>query len=288
MTNLVSGRSGRGNARLIRNFLSGRFFLIRVPPRLATANQLEKETEMPANLAAAAAVTVILVHGAFADGSSWNKVIANLQKKSVDAVAVQNPLSSLADDVAVTQRAIDAAKGPVVLVGHSWAGAVITQAGGDPKVKALVYINAFAPDVGMSVNDLGKGAAPLPWQKTIIASKDGFIWIPPDSVAANFAQDLPKSQAMMIAATEGPTASRAFDDKLTVAAWHDKPSWYIVSRNDRMIAPDAERAMARTIKARVTEVDSSHVVMLSHPDKVAAVIENAVRSVSSPQVATAR
>lgn len=171
---------------------------IRVPHKLATADQLEREIEMPANLAAAAAVTVILVHGAFADGSSWNKVIANLQKKSVDVVAVQNPLSSLADDVAATQRAIDAAKGPVILVGHSWAGAVITQAGGDPKVKALVYINAFAPDVGMSVNDLGKGAALLPWQKTIIASKDGFIWIPPESVAANFAQDLPKSQAMMI------------------------------------------------------------------------------------------
>jgi hypothetical protein len=155
----------------------------------------------------------------------------------------------------------------VILVGHSWAGAVITQAGADPKVKALVYINAFAPDAGQPVNDLGKGAAPLPWQKTIIAGKDGFIWIPPDSIAANFAQDLPRSQAMIIAATEGPTASRAFDEKLTIAAWHDKPSWYIVSRKDRMIAPDAGRAMARAIKARVTEVDSSHVVMLSHPGR---------------------
>jgi pimeloyl-ACP methyl ester carboxylesterase len=242
---------------------------------------------MPANLAAAAAVTVILVHGAFADGSSWNKVIADLQKKSVDVVAVQNPLTSLAGDVAATRRAIDAAKGPVVLVGHSWAGAVITQAGDDPKVKALVYINAFAPDAGMSVNDQGKGAAPLPWQKTVIVSKDGFLSLPPASIAENFAQDLPKREAMVIAATQGPTAASAFDDKLTVAAWRDKPSWYIVSKRDRMISPDAERAMADMMKAHVTEIDSSHVVMLSHPDKVAAVIESAIENVSSPQTANA-
>lgn len=156
---------------------------------------------MPAHLAAAAAATVILVHGAFADGSSWSKVIANLQKKSIDVVAVQNPLSSLADDVAATDRAIEAVKGPVVLVGHSWAGAVITQAGDDPKVKALVYIAAFTPDVGNSVNDLGKGAAPLPWQKTVLTSSDGFLTLPPQSIAENFAQDLPRSQAMIVAAT---------------------------------------------------------------------------------------
>jgi pimeloyl-ACP methyl ester carboxylesterase len=241
---------------------------------------------MPVTLAAA--VTVILVHGAFADGSSWNKVIANLQKKSIEVVAVQNPLSSLADDVAATNRAIEAAKGPVVLVGHSWAGAVITQAGDDPKVKALVYIAALAPDAGMSANDLGKGAPPLPWQKAAVLSKDGFLTIPEATVESEFAQDLPKSQARILAATQGPMGARAFDDKLTIAAWHDKPSWYIVSKMDHMIAPDAERAMARTIKAHVTQLNSSHVSMLSHPDSVTRVIEDAVASISSAEMASGR
>jgi pimeloyl-ACP methyl ester carboxylesterase len=243
---------------------------------------------MPAHLAAAAAATVILVHGAFADGSSWNRVIANLQRKSIDVIAVQNPLSSLADDVAATDRAIEAAKGPVVLVGHSWAGAVITQAGDDPKVKALVYIAALAPDAGTSANDLGKGAPLLPWQKAAVVSKDGFLTIPVGIVESEFAQDLPKSQARILAATQGPMAVRAFDDKLSIAAWRDKPSWYIVSKMDHMIAPDAERAMARTMKARVTELDSSHVSMLSHPDEVTKVIESAVASISSQQTANAR
>ena len=243
---------------------------------------------MPAHLAAAAAATVIFVHGAFADGSSWNKVIANLQRKSIEVIAVQNPMSSLADDVAATDRAIEAAKGPVVLVGHSWAGAVITQAGDDPKVQALVYIAALAPDAGMSANDLGKGAPLLAWQKAALVSKDGFLTIPEKTVESEFCQDLPKSQARIFAATQGPIATRAFDDKLSIAAWRDKPSWYIVSKMDHMIDPNAERTMARTMKAHVIELNSSHVSMLSHPDDVTRVIEEAVASVSSPQMANAR
>jgi pimeloyl-ACP methyl ester carboxylesterase len=256
-----------------------------MPP---SADQHQKETDMPAHLAAAAAATVILVHGAFADGSSWSKVIARLQAKSIDVVAVQNPLSSLADDVAATNRAIAEAKGPVILVGHSWAGAVITQAGDDPKVKALVYVAAFAPDVGMSVNDLGKGAPPLPWQKTVIVSKDGYITLPPESIAVNFAQDLPKREAWIVAATQGPTATRAFDDKLSIAAWHDKPCWYVVAKRDRMIAPDAERVMARAIKAHVIEIDSNHTVMLSHAAELTSVIEDALASTTPPQMAHAQ
>jgi pimeloyl-ACP methyl ester carboxylesterase len=243
---------------------------------------------VPAHLAAAAAATVILVHGAFADGSSWNKVIANLQRKSIDVIAVQIPMSSLADDVAATDRAIEAAKGPVVLVGHSWAGAVITEAGDDPKVEALVYIAALAPDAGMSANDLGKGAPLLPWQKAVVVSGDGFMTIPEKTVESEFAQDLPKSQARILAATQGPIAVRAFDDKLSIAAWRDKPSWYIVPKMDHMIAPDAERAMARAMKAHITEIDSSHVVMLSHPDKVTAVIEDALASATSFHLANVR
>ncbi len=243
--------------------------------------QIQEETNMPAHLAAAAVATVIFVHGAFADGSSWSKVIANLQAKSVEAVAVLNPLSSLVDDVAATRRAIDAAKGPVILVGHSWAGAVITQAGDDPKVEALVYIAAFTPDMGQSVNDLGKAAPLLPWQKTVIASRDGYITLPPSSVAKYFAPDLPKSQAMIIAATQIPTATRAFDDKLSVAAWHDKPCWYIVSKHDQTIAPELERTMALRINAHTVELDSSHVSMLAQPGRVAAVITDVIASIST-------
>jgi pimeloyl-ACP methyl ester carboxylesterase len=130
---------------------------------------------MPDTSAALLAATVILVHGAWADGSSWSKVISRLQQRDVETVAVQNPLTSLDDDVAAVNRAIASAKGPAVLVGHSWGGAVITQAGGDPKVKALIYVAAFAPDVGMSINDLGRGAPPTPGLKEVVASPSGFL-----------------------------------------------------------------------------------------------------------------
>jgi len=224
------------------------------------------------------AATVILVHGAWADGSSWSKVISRLQQKGVQTVAVQNPLTSLNDDVAAVNRAIASAKGPVVLVGHSWAGAVITQAGGDPKVKALVYVAAFAPDVGMSINDLGKGAPPTPGLKEVVADPSGFLTITKKGIMEDFAQDLPKTESAVLAATQGPTAAKAFDDKLTVAAWRDKPSWYVVSEQDRMIDPNGERAMAKAIKAHTKEVDASHVSMLSRPDAITAVIMEAIQS----------
>jgi pimeloyl-ACP methyl ester carboxylesterase len=233
---------------------------------------------MPDASVAGVAATVILVHGAWADGSSWSKVISRLQQKGVQTVAVQNPLTSLNDDVAAVNRAIASAKGPVVLVGHSWAGAVITQAGGDPKVKALVYVAAFAPDVGMSINDLGKGAPPTPGLKEVVADPSGFLTITKKGIMEDFAQDLPKTESAVLAATQGPTAAKAFDDKLTVAAWRDKPSWYVVSEQDRMIDPNGERAMAKAIKAHTKEVDASHVSMLSRPDAITAVIMEAIQS----------
>jgi pimeloyl-ACP methyl ester carboxylesterase len=233
---------------------------------------------MPDASVAVVAATVILVHGAWADGSSWSKVISRLQQKGVQTVAVQNPLTSLNDDVAAVNRAIASAKGPVVLVGHSWAGAVITQAGGDPKVKALVYVAAFAPDVGMSINDLGKGAPPTPGLKEVVADPSGFLTITKKGIMEDFAQDLPKTESAVLAATQGPTAAKAFDDKLTVAAWRDKPSWYVVSEQDRMIDPNGERAMAKAIKAHTKEVDASHVSMLSRPDAITAVIMEAIQS----------
>jgi pimeloyl-ACP methyl ester carboxylesterase len=227
------------------------------------------------------AATVVFVHGAWADGSSWSKVITRLQQKGVEVIAVQNPLTSLADDVAAVHRALEAVKGSVVLVGHSWGGAVISQAGADPKVKALVYVAAFAPDAGASVNDLGKGAPPSPGLKEVVASPEGFLTITKKGIMEDFAQDLTKLESALLAAVQGPTAAKAFDDKLTVAAWHDKPTWYVVSKQDRMISPDGERAMARAIHAHVTEVDASHVSMLSKPDAIAAVIEDAMKAINT-------
>lgn len=241
---------------------------------------------MPANLPVAGA-TVILVHGAFANGSCWNRVVERLQRKGIDVVAVHNPLTSLADDVASTRRAIDAAPGPVVLVGHSWGGAVITQSGDDPKVKALVYVAAFAPDAGMSVLDLGKDKPPSPGVQTFVVSPAGFITIPKNAYVAHFSQDLPEAEAAVHAATQGPAAARAFDDKLTVAAWRSKPSWYVVSGQDHMIDPNGERAMARAMNAKTTELDAGHVSMLSQPDRVTAVIEEALSAVAAMRSADA-
>jgi pimeloyl-ACP methyl ester carboxylesterase len=216
--------------------------------------------------------TVVLVHGAFADGSSWNKVIPILQARGLDVVAVQNPLASLVDDVAAARRAMESVKGSVVLVGHSWGGAVITQAGADDKVKALVYVAAFAPDAGQSVNDLLKlGPAPA-WAASLRKDSAGFLTLPPEIVANDFAQDLPAADTKIMAATQGPWAERCVGDALSVAAWKDKPSWYVLAANDHMIDPASQARMAEHIHATVTRVSASHVPMLSHPEDVAAAI----------------
>lgn len=220
--------------------------------------------------------TVVLVHGAFADGSSWEKVIPLLQAKGLQVVAVQNPLTSLADDVAATTRAIDAQRGPVILVGHSWGGTVITEAGAHDKVAALVYVAAFAPDAGQSSNDLGKDGPPPPGLATIRPDSAGFLYLSPESVARDFAQDLPAARTAIMAVTQGPIFGKAFDEKVRNAAWRSKPSWYVVAENDRMIQPDLERAMARKINAKTTALPASHVPMLSRPGEVAAVILDAV------------
>jgi pimeloyl-ACP methyl ester carboxylesterase len=216
--------------------------------------------------------TVVLIHGAFADGSSWEKVIPLLQAKKLNVIAVQNPLTSLADDVAAGRRVIEAQTGPVILVGHSWGGTVITELGEHTKVAALVYVAAFAPDVGESTSDVGKRAAPPPGSASIRADSAGFLYLTPDGVAKDFAQDLPAAQTRVMAATQGPIAAKAFDEKVTKAAWKNKPSWFIVAARDRMIQPDLERAMAKKINANVTTLPTSHVPMQSRPADVAAVI----------------
>ncbi|TPL96123.1 alpha/beta hydrolase [Mesorhizobium sp. B2-3-10] len=231
----------------------------------------------PASAADVPKKTVVLVHGAFADGSSWSKVIPLLQAKGLNVVAVQNPLSSLAADVDATMRVIDAQPGPVILVGHSWAGVVISQAGVNDKVKALVYVAAFAPK-GVSINELGKGQPP-PWASALQPDSGGYLRLSAEGVAKYFAQDLPPAEIGVIAATQGPAFSGIFDEKLTAAAYETKPSWYIVARHDRMIPPAAEAAMAKAIGAKVTELPTSHVAMLAKPREVADVILAAVDSV---------
>ena len=233
--------------------------------------------------------TVILVHGAFADGSSWDKVIPLLQAKGLHVVAVQNPLTSLADDVAATKRAIDAQKGPVILVGHSWAGTVITEAGASDKVTSLVYVAAFAPDVGESSNDVVKGAPPPPGSSSVYADPAGYVYLTPEGVAHDLAPDLPAAQTKVMAVTQGPIFGKSFDEKVANAAWKAKPSWYIVAEKDRMIQPDVERAMAKKINAKVTSLPTSHVPMLSRPKDVAAVILAAAgKSISNVAASAAK
>jgi pimeloyl-ACP methyl ester carboxylesterase len=233
----------------------------------------------PAQAQAAPAedVTVVLVHGAFADGSSWNKVTPLLQAKGLKVVAVQNPLSSLADDVGAVQRVVDAQSGKVVLVGHSWGGAVITQAGVSDKIKALVYVAAFAPSEGELVGAAAKDFPPPPGIATLKPDANGFLSLSPESFAANFAQDIPKATAKVLAAAQGPLPAKAFGETLTVAAWKNKPNYYLVASNDRMIDPGLQRAIAKKLHAVTATVAASHVPMLSQPTAVADLILAAAR-----------
>ena len=216
--------------------------------------------------------SVILIHGAFADGSSWSKVIPLLEARGLHVVAVQNPLTSLKDDAEAAKRAIDQQNGPVVLVGHSWGGVVITQAGINPKVKALVYVAAFAPDEGQSINSMTKPFPPAPWTKKLRVDGGGFLTLPEDAILADFAQDVPQAEGKTLAATQGPWAARCLDEPISAPAWKDKPSWFVLSSEDHMIDPRFQAQMAAAINARVTKVKSSHVAMLSHPDVVAKAI----------------
>ena len=222
--------------------------------------------------------TVVLVHGAFADGSSWNKVIPLLQAEGLNAVAVQNPLTSLEDDVAAANRIINAQSGPVVLVGHSWGGSVITQAGGHDKVKALVYVAAFAPSLNAAPDVDTKDFPAPPGFAHFIADADGFLTLPADAIARDFAQDVSPAEANLIHATQGPVRGANFAQPVTVAAWTTKPSWYIVAAQDRMIDPGAQRALAKKIGATTVELPTSHVPMASDPQAVAKVIIEAARA----------
>ncbi|MEZ0188497.1 alpha/beta fold hydrolase [Ralstonia solanacearum] len=216
--------------------------------------------------------TVVLVHGAFADGSAWNKVIPILQEKGLKVVAVQNPLTSLADDVAATRRVLDMQTGPVVLVGHSWGGAVITEAGQHDSVKSLVYVAAFTPSEGQSVADLTKDYPTPSGFAHIVADKEGFLTLSPEGVEKHLAQDLPAEETKLMAATQGPVCAKNFEQKVAAAAWKTKPSWYIVSEQDHMIQPALQAAMATKISAHVLSLPAGHAPHLSRPAEVANVI----------------
>ena len=218
---------------------------------------------------------VILVHGAFADGSSYSKVIPLLQAKGLHVVSVQIPLTSFADDMAATKRVIAAQDGPVILVGHSYGGVVITEAGNDPKVSGLVYLAAFAPDSGQNILEISKAFPKPPGMDTLAPQADGFVLLTDEGVKANFAQDLSETEKNILVAVQPMTAGAIFGAKVSRAAWHDKPTWYIVSSNDHMIAPEQEKSMAKQMNASTTVLPASHVVMLSHPKEVAEVIEKA-------------
>ena len=229
--------------------------------------------------AAPAGPSVVIVHGAFADGSDWAKVIPLLQVQGVPVVAVQNPLTSLADDVAATRRAIDLQAGKVVLVGHSWGGTVITEAGNSDKVAGLVYVAAFAPDAGQSSGEMGAAYPPAPGMAHITADKGGYLRLTPQGLAQHFAQDLPAATTAVMAATQGPIHASAFEHKVGSApAWKSKPSWFVVSQADHMIQPALQLAMAQKMGAQVTRLDASHLPQQSRPAEVAAVILKAVAS----------
>jgi pimeloyl-ACP methyl ester carboxylesterase len=228
-------------------------------------------------------ITVVLVHGAFADGSSWTKVIPLLEAQGLHVVAVQNPLTSLADDVASVKRAVEAQKGPVVLVGHSWAGMVITEAGASERVKALVYVAAFAPDEGQAAGELLKPYPPPPGLNHRVVDSAGFMRLADEDIAKYFAPELSSAEANLLAVTQGPIRAAAFGEKVSVAPWKTKPSWSIVAENDQMIPPSLERDEAKAIHAKTTFLPSSHVVMLSHPKEVAGVIIEAAESITDEQ-----
>lgn len=218
---------------------------------------------------------IVLVHGAFADGTSWTRVIPLLEAKGYHVIAVQNPLNSLADDVAATKRAIGLLDGPVLLVGHSWGGVVITEAGTDPRVLALVYVAAAAPEDNQSIAEMAAAAPPPIGSKATAPDGAGFVLLTPQGALNDFAQDLPLAERQLIYPTQGPWGLKAVNDKVSVAAWKTKPSWYVVASEDHMINPDLERDLAKRMKATTLVLKSSHVPMLSQPAKVAAFIMEA-------------
>jgi pimeloyl-ACP methyl ester carboxylesterase len=253
-----------------------------------------KESSMPNKSVAAAAAAVallsaavaparaepvknvVLVHGAFADGSGWRRVVDILGKDGYTVSVVQEPLTSLADDVAATKRVLDLQQGPVILVGHSYGGVVITEAGNAPNVAALVYIAAFIPDQGESAVGLLSQAAPA--NNDMRATKDDFLYLDPAAFPGDFAADLPPAEANFMAHSQAMLAKAAGGAPVTTAAWHQKKSWALIATRDRNLNPDLERTMAKRAGSETIEVPASHAVYVSRPEDVARLIERAAKA----------
>jgi len=230
--------------------------------------------------AASGIKNVVLVHGGFVDGSGWEGVYRILRKDGFTVTIVQNPTLSLAGDVAVTKRALAALDGPAILVGHSYGGVVITEAGNDSNVAGLVYVAAFAPDKGESVSSLIKNppaGAPVP---PILPPQDGFLFLDRGKFAASFAADVNEDAAAFMADAQVPWGVEALDGAVTEPAWKSKPNWYLVATSDKMIPPDAQRAMSKRAGSTVVEVKGSHAVYVSQPREVAHLIEQAAKSLT--------
>ena len=219
--------------------------------------------------------TIVLVHGGFVDGAGWQGVYNTLKKDGYKVSVVQNPTTSLADDVAATRQIIEQAKGPVVLVGHSYGGVVITQAGNDPKVSKLVYITAFAPDKGESVASLIKDPPPGAAVPPILPPQGGYLFLDKTKFAESFAADVDAETAAFMADSQVPWGVTALEGAVTEPAWRTKPSWYLVATDDRMIPPPAQQFMAKRAGATVVESKGSHAIYVSKPDVVASIIKSA-------------
>jgi len=223
---------------------------------------------------------VVLVHGGFVDGSGWEGVHKILKKDGFNVTIVQNPTESLAGDVTVTKRALAAQNGPAILVGHSYGGVVITEAGSDPNVAGLVYIAAFAPDKNESVSSLIKDPPPGAPVPPIMPPQDGFLFLDKSKFRESFAADVAPDAAAFMADSQVPWGLEALNGAVTEPAWKSKPSWYLVTTNDKMIPPDAQRAMSKRAGSTVVEVRASHAVYVSQPSEVAHLIEQAAKSLS--------
>jgi pimeloyl-ACP methyl ester carboxylesterase len=221
------------------------------------------------------ATNIVLVHGAFADGSSWSKVIPLLEGKGFTVTAVQNPLTSLPEDVATTRRLLAQQMQPTILVGHSYAGFVITEAGNAPNVTGLVYISSYGPAEGESHDDLVKRFAPPSGISAIQVDRDGFLWIERNRFHEAFVHDIDPAQARILAAVQKPVAKKCFGTPAAVPAWKAKPSWFLVSTEDRLVNPELERFMATRMGATTVQVPSSHASLVSHPAQVAELIAKA-------------
>jgi pimeloyl-ACP methyl ester carboxylesterase len=235
------------------------------------------ENTMAQTKSTAVVKNIVLVHGGLVDGSGWEGVYNVLKKDGYTVTIVQNPTISLADDVAFTKRAIAAQNGPVILVGHSYGGAVITEAGNDPKVAGLVYVAAFALDKGESVSSLIKDPPPGAPVPPLLPPVDGFLLLDKAKFPASFASDVSPEKAEFMADSQVPWGLNALGSTISEAAWKAKPSWYLLTTEDRMLPPDAQRLMSKRAGATVVEVKSSHAVYVSHPQAVAHIIEEAAR-----------